>query len=141
MFSVVETFAWRRIVCTVLGSACVRINSVAHRCRSECTVTCGKPLRSVSLSSHSLIVLGFSGVPSYCDTQNCVNGANRFVILTTTPNASMHGIHDRMPLILRRDQIRPWLTDAESALHLLAAPPPLLERHSTDGQMSFGDLL
>ena len=40
-----------------------------------------------------------------------------------------------------RDQIRPWLTDAESALHLLAAPPPLLERHSTDGQMSFGDLL
>ena len=62
-------------------------------------------------------------------------------ILTTTPNASMHGIHDRMPLILRRDQIRPWLTDAESALHLLAAPPPLLERHSTDGQMSFGDLL
>lgn len=46
-----------------------------------------------------------------------------------------------MPLILRRDQIRPWLTDAESALHLLAAPPPLLERHSTDGQMSFGDLL
>ena len=70
-----------------------------------------------------------------------VDGANRFVILTTTPNASMHGIHDRMPLILRRDQIRPWLTDAESALHLLAAPPPLLERHSTDGQMSFGDLL
>lgn len=70
-----------------------------------------------------------------------VHGANRFVILTTTPNASMHGIHDRMPLILRRDQIRPWLTDAESALHLLAAPPPLLERHSTDGQMSFGDLL
>ena len=51
-----------------------------------------------------------------------VDGANRFVILTTTPNASMHGIHDRMPLILRRDQIRPWLTDAESALHLLAAP-------------------
>ncbi len=70
-----------------------------------------------------------------------VDGANRFVILTTTPNASMHGIHDRMPLILRRDQIRPWLTDAESALHLLAAPPPLLERHITDGQMSFGDLL
>ena len=30
-----------------------------------------------------------------------VDGANRFVILTTTPNASMHGIHDRMPLILR----------------------------------------
>ena len=68
-----------------------------------------------------------------------VDGANRFVILTTTPNASMHGIHDRMPLILRRDQIRPWLTDAESALHLLAAPPPLLERHSTGrADESFG---
>ena len=35
-----------------------------------------------------------------------VDGANRFVILTTTPNASMHGIHDRMPLILRRDRRR-----------------------------------
>ena len=33
-----------------------------------------------------------------------VDGANRFVILTTTPNASMHGIHDRMPLILTREQ-------------------------------------
>ena len=35
-----------------------------------------------------------------------VDGANRFVILTTTPNASMHGIHDRMPLSVRRPQRR-----------------------------------
>mgnify|MGYP002464882070 CR=1 FL=1 len=72
---------------------------------------------------------------------DCFDGQDRFVILTTEANPSVKPVHDRMPLILRRDQIRPWLTDAESALHLLAAPPPLLERHSTDGQMSFGDLL
>lgn len=70
-----------------------------------------------------------------------VDGANRFVILTTAPNASMRDIHDRMPLILRREQIRPWLTDPEAALQLLTSTPPLLERRRTDGQLSFGDLM
>lgn len=51
-----------------------------------------------------------------------------------SPFAALTGYDDAV-----RETAR--LTDAESALHLLAAPPPLLERHSTDGQMSFGDLL
>lgn len=68
-----------------------------------------------------------------------VDGANRFLILTTAPNASVREIHDRMPLVLPREQIRPWLTDAEAALRLLATTPPLLERTSTDGQLRFGD--
>ncbi len=64
-----------------------------------------------------------------------------FVVLTTAPNPSVHGIHDRMPLILRREDVRPWLTDSAAALKLLADAPPLLERTAEDGQLSFGDLM
>ena len=37
-----------------------------------------------------------------------VEDVNCFVILTTAANASMQGVHDRMPLILHREQVRPW---------------------------------
>jgi putative SOS response-associated peptidase YedK len=49
------------------------------------------------------------------------------VIITTSPNALMKGIHDRMPAIVREDQYRDWLnpkeTDAEEFLRLLAPYP------------------
>lgn len=66
-----------------------------------------------------------------------VDGQGRYVILTTAPNASMAPIHDRMPLVLQREQIRPWLADTEAALALLDTAPPLLDRVSADGQQSF----
>ena len=69
-----------------------------------------------------------------------VNGMNCFVILTTAPNASVESIHDRMPLILTRDQVRPWLTDAATALELLAGRPPLLHKECCERQLSFADL-
>lgn len=68
------------------------------------------------------------------------DGAGRFVILTTKPNAAVQGIHDRMPLILRREDVRPWLTDHGAALELLARPSPPLRRVCTDGQLSLWDL-
>lgn len=61
---------------------------------------------------------------------------NCFVILTTAPNASVSNIHDRMPLVLEREAIRPWLTEPDVALQLLAQQPPLLERVPLDGQLS-----
>lgn len=69
-----------------------------------------------------------------------VNGMNCFVILTTAPNSSVESIHDRMPLILRRDQVRPWLTDAAAALELLAGRPPLLHKECCERQLGFADL-
>lgn len=69
-----------------------------------------------------------------------VNGMNCFVILTTAPNASVESIHDRMPLILTRDQVRPWLTDAATALELLASHPPLLRKECCERQLNFADL-
>ncbi len=70
-----------------------------------------------------------------------IEGVNCFVILTTSPNETVKDIHDRMPLILNHDQVRPWLTDAQSALGLLTIVPPALQRSSEDGQLSFGDLM
>ena len=76
-----------------------------------------------------------AGVYDNCEGNNC------FVILTTAPNEVVKDIHDRMPLILNHDQVRPWLTDAQSALSLLTIVPPTLQRSSEDGQLSFGDLM
>lgn len=76
-----------------------------------------------------------AGVYDNCEGSNC------FVILTTAPNEVVKDIHDRMPLILNHDQVRPWLTDAQSALGLLTIVPPALQRRSEDGQLSFGDLM
>ena len=76
-----------------------------------------------------------AGVYDNCEGNNC------FVILTTAPNEVVKDIHDRMPLILNHDQVRPWLTDAQSALSLLTNVPPALQRSSEDGQLSFGDLM
>ena len=70
-----------------------------------------------------------------------IDGVNHFVILTTAPNASVAPVHDRMPLVLPREQIRSWLTDPLAAMELLGTAPPLLERVCTDGQMSLGELL
>lgn len=76
-----------------------------------------------------------AGVYDNCEGSNC------FVILTTAPNEVVKDIHDRMPLILNHDQVRPWLTDAQSALGLLTIVPPALQRRSEDGQLRFGDLV
>lgn len=70
-----------------------------------------------------------------------VDGQDRFVVLTTAPNDSVRDIHDRMPLILTHEQVRPWLTDPQAALELLTAVPPPLQRESEDGQLTLGDFL
>ena len=62
------------------------------------------------------------GVPCYC-------------ILTTAANESMSPIHDRMPLVLEKDQIRPWLEETGQAGKYLRMTPPLLHREAADGQM------
>ena len=51
-----------------------------------------------------------------------------YCILTTAANHSMHSVHDRMPLILRRDQMDAWLQSAEEARRILRMVPPELEK-------------
>lgn len=54
----------------------------------------------------------------------------RFVILTAAANVSMEEIHNRMPVVLLPSQIEAWVRDTSSALEILHAVPPLLERQA-----------
>lgn len=59
---------------------------------------------------------------------NEFNGERRFVILTTAANASVADIHNRMPLVLQRDQLAPWARDLTAAMTILRQQPAMLER-------------
>lgn len=61
---------------------------------------------------------------------------DRFVILTTQANASMAPVHDRMPLILEREEAVAWLLEDSAAEELLHKSPPLLDRQTEYEQMS-----
>ncbi|MCI8455450.1 MAG: SOS response-associated peptidase [Lachnospiraceae bacterium] len=59
-----------------------------------------------------------------------------FVILTTAANMSMEPVHDRMPLILEREEIETWIWDGTKTEDILHKIPCLLERRSDYEQMS-----
>ena len=50
-----------------------------------------------------------------------------FVILTTAANESMITVHDRMPVMIEKEQVKDWLYDTEKARKLLYEKMPLLE--------------
>lgn len=56
-----------------------------------------------------------------------------FCILTTEANHSMKTVHDRMPLILERDQIREWILNGERTAEFLGTRPEELEREWDGG--------
>lgn len=49
-----------------------------------------------------------------------------YVILTTAANESMSAVHNRMPVILRRNDVREWLCNDSAATNQLEKIPPLL---------------
>lgn len=51
-----------------------------------------------------------------------------YTIITTEANASMQSIHDRMPVILRREDEQKWLDSSEDANMIL----PSIARNATD---------
>lgn len=62
---------------------------------------------------------------------------NQFTILTTAPNESMRPVHDRMPLVLKPEEITPWIQDWGSAEKLLYKTPPLLEHKQEYEQLAY----
>ena len=61
---------------------------------------------------------------------------DRFVILTTAANKSMKPVHDRMPLLLEKEEIHKWLFDDGCTDNFLQKIPALLERRTDFEQMS-----
>ena len=59
-----------------------------------------------------------------------------FVILTTGANISMEPVHDRMPLILEREEIAEWMMDDTKTESILQKTPCLLERETDYEQLS-----
>ena len=61
----------------------------------------------------------------------------RFVVLTREANASMAAVHDRMPLILSRAEVRPWVSGVSGADNILAKTLPMLRAERPYEQMTF----
>lgn len=59
---------------------------------------------------------------------NEFNGENRFVILTTDANSSMAEIHNRMPVVLDRDEVQQWVEDSENAINIFNKKHHLLKK-------------
>lgn len=49
----------------------------------------------------------------------------------------MEPVHDRMPLILEREEVETWILDDKAAEYLLHKMPVLLERSTEYEQLSF----
>lgn len=61
----------------------------------------------------------------------------RFVVLTREANDSMRPVHDRMPLILTKEEVRPWVRDEEATSTILAKELPQLMTERPYEQMTF----
>lgn len=76
-------------------------------------------------------VLYLAGIADTFQKEPC------FVILTTAANASVSAVHDRMPLILEKNQLQDWLWDETAAKALLSQKPVQLNSYTEYEQMSF----
>ena len=67
---------------------------------------------------------------------NVYGNEEYFVILTTQANESVKPVHDRMPLVLEREEIVSWLSEPDKIQAFLHKIPCLLERKTEFEQMS-----
>lgn len=84
----------------------------------------GSPRRKYRFRAAHADSLYLAGLYQYFD------GAGHFVVLTTAADASMQDVHDRMPVVLRQAEIRPWLLDNDSVFPILEREHPALTREA-----------
>ena len=58
---------------------------------------------------------------------NLFEGEPRFLILTTAANDSISFVHNRMPVIIYRENLERWLGKVDEAIEMLKDPQPELE--------------
>ena len=62
-------------------------------------------------------------------------GTPRYTILTTDANDSMRPVHDRMPVMICRDEIRPWIFDDSKLTEFMGRRQPELICEQDSGQI------
>lgn len=67
---------------------------------------------------------------------NCFQGQDRFIILTTAANASVERVHDRMPLILEKQELEEWVYDEKFLDYALHKDSPMLQQYQPYVQQS-----
>ena len=65
-----------------------------------------------------------------CGVYKIIDGQYHFVILTHDANETMIETHNRMPIIIGRESVRPYLNNYEIAVALIADASPLLSRET-----------
>ncbi len=66
-----------------------------------------------------------------CGVYKVIDGEYRFVILTRAANESMVETHDRMPVIATEHEVRPYLSNYETALGIISSAAPVLTRNES----------
>ena len=61
---------------------------------------------------------------------------DHFIIMTREANGSMSPVHDRMPLIVAPEEVDDWFDPGGAYVSLMKKELPLLERVTSEGQMS-----
>ncbi len=74
-----------------------------------------------------------AGIYDVFDNEEC------FTIVTTAANDSMMPTHDRMPLILEKNQVKDWILDDRRTWELLKQVPVQLEAYQEVQQISLFD--
>lgn len=67
---------------------------------------------------------------------DCFQGEDRFLVITTQANDSMRPVHDRMPLLLEKSQIKEWLCSDKRTEEYLGKRPKELKREQEYHQES-----
>lgn len=64
------------------------------------------------------------------------DGEDRFVILTTEADEVMQPVHDRMPVVLKKEQLADWIYDERAAEAILQQKVPPLKKETEYEQQS-----
>lgn len=63
---------------------------------------------------------------------NEFKGERKCVILTRAANASVKEVHERMPVVLEREELEAWVRDTGRAVDMLRAPAPALVKEPVE---------
>ena len=114
---------------TALEKPMFRESTLRRRCAIPARSFCewDRRKQKVTFSLPEMPVLWMAGI---------YDEEYRYSVLTTGANDSVSRFHDRMPLLLTREELGPWLLDDEATEALLHRSMPALAYRQEDEQMA-----